>query len=111
MKLQEIFNTVWNGLKSQGFEQSLVDGNTCVYRGDAGRKCAAGWLLPDEEWSKTFNAKRIAQVPFFNNNFNIDELDLIFRLQTAHDFAYSPHDMKIRLLSVAEHHKLDIPND
>lgn len=51
MELQEIFNTVWNGLLSQMRKSTkLGDSLSCKYRGAEGRKCAAGFLIPDEEY-------------------------------------------------------------
>lgn len=58
MQLQDIFNRVYLGLKSQGFERSMVedevasDGVVCAYRGAEGRKCAVGHLIPDELYTE-----------------------------------------------------------
>lgn len=50
MKMQEAFDRSIEGIVSQGFEQSCFDFD-CAYRGKHGRKCAIGWLIPDEEYS------------------------------------------------------------
>jgi hypothetical protein len=62
--IQEMFNTVYLGLASQGFERSLKKGgkpisNYCVYRSEDGKKCAAGWLITDEEYDKSFEQQPI----------------------------------------------------
>jgi hypothetical protein len=56
MNRQEVFNTVYAGLLAQNARSttqlSSSDGGTaCRYRGDAGRKCALGLLIPDELYS------------------------------------------------------------
>lgn len=51
---QQHFETMVRGLAAQGWEQSMRTadyGPQCAYRGDEGRKCAAGHLLPDEKYS------------------------------------------------------------
>lgn len=107
---QKIFDTVWNGLKSQNFKQSMRYG-TCVYRGENGLKCAAGWLLPDEEWIETRNEETIDNYPWFTKNFKNSQFQLIQELQEAHDALRSddPEYMKERLTSVAIKYKLEVP--
>lgn len=48
---QEVFDHVVKGLASQGFAQSLNGGDQCAYRGDHGRRCAAGWCMTDQEYN------------------------------------------------------------
>lgn len=54
MDTQQIFNTVYKGLRSQGFQRSFdksPEGSVrCLYRGPRGRKCAAGHLIPDDKY-------------------------------------------------------------
>lgn len=46
---QQAFDQMVRGLASQGWEQSRqAVGGGCQYRGIGGRKCAVGWLIPDE---------------------------------------------------------------
>lgn len=49
MTLQETFDKVVNGLRKQGC-RSLKNGR-CRYRGDNGRKCAVGMVIPDEDYN------------------------------------------------------------
>jgi hypothetical protein len=83
MNKQEIFNTVYNGLKSQGFKQSR-DGNLCRYRSCEG-KCAAGHLLPDDVYTEAMEGNAIEGVSWFLENFEGDNLDFIDELQQVHD--------------------------
>lgn len=43
---QEAFDIAVRGVLGQG-EPSIGGNGLCRYRGPSGRKCAAGWLLPD----------------------------------------------------------------
>lgn len=111
---QEIFDEVVKGLASQGFKQSLLpekDGGGCAYRGDHGRKCAVGHLIPDEKYSKAFEGDSVAE-------YNIQEVlksegyeDACFldQLQHCHDSGHTPEGMRIRLRSEAERLGLTIP--
>lgn len=46
MTHQEIFDTIVKGILSQGGASSWA--GRCKYRDNRGRKCAAGWLIPDK---------------------------------------------------------------
>ena len=49
MTLQEIFDKVATHLLTQ--PRSINDVGDCLYRGPDGKKCAAGILIPDEEYN------------------------------------------------------------
>lgn len=113
MNNQEIFNIVWNGLKSQGFEQSMMNhylwGETCAYRGDNGCKCAAGWLIPDEEYDFRREGSGIADYPWFKDNFDHNELHIIGELQIIHDRCDVPKVLEKQLIDFAKQNDLTIP--
>jgi len=46
MTPQEMFDTALNGVLGQG-GPSVDKGGNCIYRRADGRRCAAGWILPD----------------------------------------------------------------
>jgi hypothetical protein len=48
---QEFFTRAYLGLASQGFEQSMGE-VSCLYRGPGGRKCAIGWSITDEQYTR-----------------------------------------------------------
>lgn len=125
---QEIFNTVWNGLKSQGFEQSLSENDAvCMYRGVNGKKCAAGWIVPDEVYIEDdFETYSPMNIKWFLDNFKTDQLNLILALQNAHDgneyynnnkmiipvvfgAVCTPQEMQKRLAIIAIHFGLTVP--
>ncbi len=88
---QETFDTVVRGILSQG--GPAVDGNVCRYR-TGGRKCAAGWLIPDDEYTTELEGP-IAYVA--GSLYEIicvrhgHDFDLVRALQRAHDHSvHSP---------------------
>jgi hypothetical protein len=60
MENQDIFNTVVNGLREQGCKSGDQITETifnCLYRDKDGNKCGAGWIIPDEHYSKSMEFK------------------------------------------------------
>jgi hypothetical protein len=47
MEASEVLKIVANGLASQG--GPAYESGACLYRASGGRKCAAGWIITDEE--------------------------------------------------------------
>lgn len=88
MSRQEIFDKVWAGLKAQGFERSVVN-DRCRYRGPNGTKCAAGHLIPDEEYVTKMEGGGVYSRPWFKEKFNRNELQFISCLQLIHDSPYN----------------------
>jgi len=61
MTNQEIFDTVYKGIIAQG--GGSHEGSQCVYRHpENGRKCAAGWLIPDELYLPAFEFKNVSKI-------------------------------------------------
>jgi len=58
MNHQEAFNTMYNGVLKQGCASMDYEG-TCLYRGDNGAKCNAGYLIDDEHYDPEFNSAAI----------------------------------------------------
>lgn len=106
---QKIFDVVYRGLKSQGFERSLLsDGVTCAYRGYGGAKCAAGWLIPDELYKEEYEGSTIDNSVDLENYFG-RKLEFVMELQTIHDDYETADDMQARLRTFAKHYELKIP--
>lgn len=102
---QEIFDFVARNLLKQG-KPSHIDGE-CRYRMD-GLKCAAGWLIPDEEYDRHYEGNTISGVPYFTNNhlFSSELLDLIDDLQEAHDLYTIPWPQKDEIFENPESWKM-----
>ena len=94
MNQQEIFDKVASHLIAQG-KQSLRTASTvqwgdqsCAYRGDDGTMCAAGCLIPDEEYKPEFEGRswtKIQEKIPSLASLASKESDLIGELQNLHD--------------------------
>lgn len=112
---QEIFDAAYKGLASQGFVRSLAEVG-CAYRGAEGRRCAIGFLIPDEKYSPELEGLTPEDIVVCRAA-DICEDDWMFAkdLQEAHDGPNgdieddTPEEMKARLLSFAKLHNLTIP--
>lgn len=97
---QYLFNAVWNGLKSQGFEQCKLNGATMTCIGD--KRDACGWL-----------ARKGSKVP--SNPYLLYEQQdkkirpLVLDLMGAHDAGNTPEGMERNLRMVAMRHGLKVP--
>lgn len=114
---QEAFDRACAGLASQGFELSVrcVVGNgdtfatRCAYRGGPCRRCALGWLIPDEIYTEDMELKMTAQVLGVLDVTSEADVAWFCRLQEAHDDAAWPADMQRRLRDFAHSHGLEAP--
>ncbi len=99
MSEQEIFDTVLQKIREQG-KPSIYCGG-CAYRGPDGLKCAAGHLIPDEDYTKEFEEGTVGKCfleetagneeSFLVTNYFNDkgyDLNFISELQQAHDLNY-----------------------
>lgn len=107
---QEIFNNAWRGLESQGFEQSLSGGG-CAYRGDAERRCAIGWCIPDDLYRDGFEGRVVSETPMIRKAAGVSARDKRFALslQECHDDNPSPDAMRVALVKFAISYGLTIP--
>src|ERR1700690_1772536 len=85
MNMQELFDTVVAHLRQQN-AQSLKHG-ACAYRGDDGKKCAAGCLIPDEEYNPTMEGWNVTINSSILNLLgdNGENMRLLLQLQHVHD--------------------------
>ena len=106
--LQEVFNKVSLHLLTQG-QMSLND-SMCMYRGENGMKCAAGALIPDDEYNPEMEKKLwdiLVSLHFVENKFTQE----IKELQTIHDDGSTDPEQcvlfwKRRLIQFANKHNL-----
>lgn len=115
MTRQQMFNTAYHGLAAQGFTQSMrPDGEGCAYRGQDGKRCALGYLIPDNVYNPEWDgpdgtsAYFLAEYDTTNVICRANQQFLV-QLQTVHDCAPSPDVMKERLADFAKEHGLTIP--
>lgn len=102
--LQEIFDIVSTHLLTQN-ARSVNDEHTCMYRGENGMKCAAGILIPDDQYAREYEftswdklqAEKLVPSQF---------CDEIRELQKIHD-NLSPEDWPNRLKRFAIKYNLE----
>lgn len=87
MSLQEMFDFVCKKIIEQG-NKSVNSKYECLYRGPDGLKCAAGWLIPDDEYDPEIegygvHALRSRQLAFVLMSY--DQVSLLEDLQKSHD--------------------------
>jgi hypothetical protein len=109
---QEWFNKAWAGLKSQGFERSVNSNDTCYYRGTEGRRCAIGWLMPDENYRPEFegNAATADIISACGINPTDSNMGWLCNLQSMHDGYHTPEEMVVALRRFAEQSGLVVPS-
>lgn len=122
LKRQEIFNTVYTGLRAQGFEPSIVMDDACAYRGQEGRKCAIGFLIPDDRYSEDLegcNPWTLESAGYFSSKFGKIDADpekkaedvfFLNQLQSLHDSSVIYKDsMRNDFEDFAKKNNLTIP--
>ncbi|MEG9884082.1 MAG: hypothetical protein V6Z86_05610 [Hyphomicrobiales bacterium] len=131
MTAQDVFDKVYRGLASQGFERSTStelpgrsNTDACAYRGSHGRRCAVGWLIPDDLYDKRLENRGyrwlMAALPNGSLSWMPDGLTTFFRgtaphkslideLQNVHDGSEEPEGMKAWLESIAAEKGLEVP--
>lgn len=88
---QQVFDYVLEKLREQGCQSKHID--RCLYRGPNGLKCAAGHLIPDDEYDENMEdgllkgsgstfCNSLVNSYFSQKGVNID---LLARLQSVHD--------------------------
>lgn len=129
MKRQDAFNIVWNHfVVNKGKPSVDRDSISCLYRGEAGAKCAIGVLLPDKNYEKSLEGEELEFVASLIPGLRVKEnLGFLRQLQQAHDDASDKNDgiadakyeiadvktfrknIKVKLTELAENWKLKIP--
>ncbi len=106
---QEVFDIVYRHLMKQ-MRKCTDDGTevgTCMYRGLEGMKCAAGVLIPDDNydsemenctWMRLVHEKKVPE----------DHHKLIARLQRVHDVVFIDK-WEATLQDLAAEHQLKVP--
>lgn len=104
--LQELFDIVSKHLIKQN-ERSGFSDESCSYRGPNGLKCAAGILIPDEEYTfDSFEGKdwgHLVQNRYVESRFSKE----ITELQRIHDLDRVER-WKDELVEFAEHYNLQV---
>lgn len=106
---QEVFNRVALHLLQQNHRSADALG-TCSYRGEEGRRCAVGCLIPDDRYMASLEGLAVTapklQSLLRGLGFGSHQLDLLQTLQSLHDFNPAS-TWKQRLMQTAEDYNLD----
>lgn len=93
MTKQEILDKVAKHLLTQNQQSRRIDEygkSLCAYRNEEGLMCAAGCLVPEDQFSDIREGRSLSYQPFFRS-FPVPEYNLVGELQYIHDT--SPVDM------------------
>lgn len=105
---QEVFDWVVFNLKTQG-KQSRNDQGTCVYRGEDGCKCAAGFLIADAHYIPELEGTGWRYLQEMLPSARSRHTDMIEDLQIAHDtysFNDIPDNIWAEMKRIAEKYRL-----
>ena len=108
---QADFDFVMKSMIEQGGPSTGATG--CMYRGEGGTKCAAGFFISDELYSENFEGKSlldeyVQQLECFKGKSR----SLLRAMQQAHDIAsesgeHFTEQFRNRMRSIAEYFELD----
>lgn len=88
---QEAINWVFERLVEQGgpsmSQMGMHNESFCAYRGEGGRRCAAGWVIPDERYSPNLEGAPANSLALTEAIGQGAPHFLIHRLQRVHDTA------------------------
>ena len=83
---QEVFDKVVAHARQQGCKSIDEEGRLCLYRDGLGNKCFAGIFIPDEIYNPKMEGCPIPQLVEDYNLFSEVDTDLLYSLQTIHDY-------------------------
>ena len=120
MDRQRIFNDAWNGMQSQGWKQSrgrAPSSLACRYRGRDDRKCAIGWLIPDDKYTPDIETRTVRHGwrmigPILREIYGPtgpNDIEFLMELQSAHDQFDRAAKRKRQFECLAEQYDLKIP--
>ncbi len=112
MTHQALFDVVYSGFRDQGFQQSRGDNGILAFRGEGGRKCAAGFIIPDSLYEARFDVVNdgMSQGFILAHKLAGEADPLLVELISAHDNAMgSAPWLKTRLETVGLSYCLTIP--
>jgi len=103
---QQVFDFVVAKLREQGCQSMDTGDNTCMYRGRNDTKCAAGHLIPDCDYEKSWECSGVHYQGTGNavsSYFDLKGYDckLINELQKVHD-SYCVNDWEHKWKLLAE---------
>lgn len=105
---QETFDIVAAHLLKQGEQSKLTGSTVCAYHGNEGRKCAAGVLIPEGDYTIAMEGRgvrHLCDIHHPDTTWYGHDVKLVRNLQIVHDD--SPVVWKDRLANIAWEYGLD----
>ncbi|WP_028210747.1 hypothetical protein [Paraburkholderia mimosarum] len=115
LETQGVFDYVVSHLLPQNAQATAPGSAKCMYRAPDGKRCAVGWLIPDDVYSPAFEfigvrdlAAALAARDYGRRfaEFLFAHMPLLRELQGVHD-ARAPHEWPAALRAIAQHHGLN----
>lgn len=107
MTNQEAFTKMVRHLRKQGKPSFLEDEATCAYRGEKGRMCAVGCLIPDEQYHTSMEGQP-ANMIYAPALVGLDH-ELLLAVQRIHD-GRPPSQWEKNLAQCAFDFRLEMPD-
>ena len=86
MSKQETFEKAVKGIIAQGGASASGCTSSCRYRGENGRKCAAGQLIPDDKYAEDMEGHDVFYRPVFDVLMaEGHDVGFVNEIQRAHD--------------------------
>jgi hypothetical protein len=104
---QEVFNWIVTKLMEQG-KKSVDARSHCMYRGEDGCKCAAGWVIGDDEYTVSFEDQTWSSLVAKYDYVPSSHSKLIYELQHIHD-AFTVDKWKNKFILLADDRGLSLP--
>ena len=110
MTEQETFDIVVTNLRKQGCKSLSMSGE-CRYRTPEGLRCAAGWLIQDEDYMDDIEDTPVLSTSRKSNKITTliqsygHNVDLVRELQKVHDI-YSVDSWEEHFALIATHYNL-----
>ncbi|WP_322092780.1 hypothetical protein [Paraburkholderia bannensis] len=111
---QDVFDVIGWRLLFQNARALAADGMRCMYRAPNGKRCAIGWIIPDDLYSPEFEFKGVRDIAAglaetdYGRDFAAfvgDHVAMLCDLQGLHD-AYPVSDWPLRLRLIAQKYEL-----
>lgn len=114
LRKQDVFDVIGWHLLRQGTRATAFDGVKCLYRAPDGKRCAIGWIIPDEVYAKSLEflgvrdlaARLIETEHAAFARILYRHMPLLRDLQEMHD-AHQPHEWALKLRVIAQRHNLN----
>jgi hypothetical protein len=117
MDNQTAFDIAYKGIIAQGGPSVMLKGGetACLYRGENGRKCAIGHLIPDEMYTSDMDGEYSSLECAIQDSEIVIDFEFALDLQTVHDSLSRSEnfieEFKVGMAGLAAQYNLKVPED